>query len=181
MAKSTIGVNVKTKGGAKLKAALKKAQKEQGIHGVEVGFFENSRYPDGSSVVVAAALNEFGTETIPERPALRQANVRLYRELPELLKKRIDSQTMTVDVRLANEIGNKAQDLIRESIEGLSEPPNAPSTIESKSGSNPLVDTGRMTEVIEYRIIRASEKDGIGALIEGEMTAKQTLDISGLS
>ena len=55
-------------GGAKLDAYLKTLAERIGTgKGVEVGFLEDATYPDGTSVAMVAAVNEFGgTVRVPE-------------------------------------------------------------------------------------------------------------------
>ena len=69
----------RTKGGKKLDEFLRRAKTADGVDTVEIGFFSDAKYPDGTPVTNVAAWNEFGTENkdgserIPERPFFRQA------------------------------------------------------------------------------------------------------------
>ena len=59
-------------GGDKLQRALDRIAKNLSkAASVEIGFAENATYPDGTSVALVAALNEFGTGKIPPRPFFR--------------------------------------------------------------------------------------------------------------
>ena len=42
---------------------------------------------------------------------------------------------------------------IQEQITDISSPPNAPSTIQQKGSSNPLIDTGGLRQRITYRVV----------------------------
>lgn len=57
------------KGGDKLEKALADIARRIGKGGaVNVGFLENAKYPDGTSVAQVAAFDNFGTSTAPARP-----------------------------------------------------------------------------------------------------------------
>ena len=61
-------------GGEKLQAHLAQmAEKVSNASSVKVGFLEGSTYPDGTSVPMVAAINEFGAPSkgIPPRPFFR--------------------------------------------------------------------------------------------------------------
>ena len=64
----------RTKGGKKLDEFLRRAKTADGVDTVEIGFFSDAKYPDGTPVTNVAAYNEFGTNgkdgagAIPERP-----------------------------------------------------------------------------------------------------------------
>ena len=64
-----VSVKVQRRGGKKLQRLLREAGKG-GVSGVKGGFFSTAKYDDkrGTPVAAVAAWNEFGTETIPERP-----------------------------------------------------------------------------------------------------------------
>ena len=56
-------------GGAKMDEALAKIAKKIGQGGaVRVGFLEGATYPDGTSVPLVAAVQNFGSTTVPPRP-----------------------------------------------------------------------------------------------------------------
>lgn len=54
---------------------LSEIAKKAGKKRLEVGFFETAKYPDGTSVAVVAAANEFGNPAVgvPSRPFFRNA------------------------------------------------------------------------------------------------------------
>lgn len=94
-----------------------------------------------------AIANEFGTASIPPRPAFSTAVARVRSEpLPQL--RIID------DPELASEtMGIHVVELMRYEIDALSSPPNSPETIDKKGSSNPLVDTGELLKSVEYEIL----------------------------
>ena len=151
MAKVT--VKVQQRGGEKLRRLLREAAKRRDTT-VEVGFFSEARYEDGTPVAAVAAWNEFGTETIPERPFFRRAIAEMEDGISKVVKAGIDTEKMVVDERLADRVGAYAQGQIQESITALKEPPNAPGTVRQKGSSNPLLDTGHMRESVSWEVER---------------------------
>ena len=149
MAKVT--VKVQQRGGEKLRRLLREAAKRRDTT-VEVGFFSEARYEDGTPVAAVAAWNEFGTEDIPERPFFRRALAEVEDGVTKIVKAGIDTEKMVVDDRLAGRVGAYVAGQIQESITALKEPPNAPSTIKEKGGSSPLLDTGHMRESVTWKV-----------------------------
>ena len=148
-----VTVKVQRRGGQRLKRLLREAGKG-GVSGVQVGFFSTARYEDGTPVAAVAAWNEFGTETIPERPFFRRAIAEAEDGIAKVIRRGIDTEKMVVDERLAGRVGAHVQGEIQESITSLREPPNAPETIKRKGSSNPLVDTGHMLQSVTFVVDR---------------------------
>ena len=140
-------------GGRNLQRILRQAGKG-GVRNVEVGFFSDARYQDGTPVAAVAAWNEFGTSKIPSRPFIRNSNAKLKEQLPEILKNGIDPKKNVVEDVLANQIGLLAQATIQTEIRDLREPPNSPVTIELKGSDNPLIDDGKMRQSTSYKVNR---------------------------
>ena len=151
MAKVT--VKVQQRGGKKLQRLLREAGKG-GVSGVKVGFFSTAKYGDkrGTPVAAVAAWNEFGTETIPERPFFRNALAESERGVSNILAKGIDTKKMVVDEHLAGRVGEYVQGKIRDSITALKEPPNAPETVRRKGSSDPLLDTGTLRNSVAWEV-----------------------------
>lgn len=109
------------------------------------------------TVAQIAFWNEFGTETIPSRPAIRRAMQGKGRKAIERVVSKTTSavvrRKMGVDQALQR-IGLVAQAQIRREITELDSPPNAPLTIELKGSSNPLIDSGQLRRSINYEIVR---------------------------
>ena len=126
--------------------------KSKGVKKVQVGFLRGSRDQDGTPLALVAAANEFGTEGIPERPFFRQAIPIAVPEIKKLLAARIDPETMIIDERLGRELGEILKDRVRERIEDLRSPPNAPATAESKGTANPLLDSRGMLRAVDVRV-----------------------------
>ena len=108
---------------------------------------------DGTPVTNVAAWNEFGDiPNIPERPFFRQAIQGAKAEITPILVENVDPRTMSVDRRTAGLVGQAMQGRIQRSITTLRRPGNAPSTIEAKGSSNPLIDTGFMRQSVNWKI-----------------------------
>ena len=146
----------KVRGGRKAAKFIRdaKAAYTGRVNRVEVGFFESSRYPDGTPVAAVAAWNEFGTGRIPERPFMRNAIKMGRAPLVAILREHVDHRTMAVDNRVGGLLGTAMQGQIQRSITTLRSPPNAPSTIRAKRSSNPLLDTGVLRSSVSWEISR---------------------------
>ena len=146
-------VKVQRRGGKKLQRLLREAGKG-GVKGVKVGFFSTARYEDGTPVAAVAAWNEFGTETIPERPFFRNGLAESERSVGRILQGGLDTKKMVVGEQLAGRVGAHVQGKIRDSITALKEPPNAPSTVRAKGSSDPLLDTGTLRNSVAWEVER---------------------------
>ena len=160
---------VRTKGGKRLKAAIRNAKKAES-KSVEVGFFETARYPpvrtgkNGGQkqtphfVATVAAWNEFGTRgggrggPTPERPFFRQALERVPSTVREIVRAGWNPEKPGVNARTAGLVGEAVKGEVQTSIRNLRSPPNAPWTIERKGSTNPLVDTAQMMNSVTYMV-----------------------------
>ena len=133
-----------------------KLAKEAHRREVDIGFFSTARYPDGTPVTNVAAWNEFGTETIPERPFFRNAIKDSERDIDELFKqtsaKKIESNEFAAE-NLLGLVGLLVTENIQKSITNLRIPPNDPATIERKGSENPLIDTGFMRASVTHKVV----------------------------
>lgn len=130
--------------GYKKLAAAARANK--GRRSVDIGYFIEA-------VAAYAAANEFGTDTIPSRPFMRQtfdANRAKYEKMLQAAGLRIGPNLKPTDALMpvANEVRN---DYIRAIQSGKFEP-NAPSTVDKKGYNAPLVETGQMQRALNIRI-----------------------------
>ena len=133
----------KVSGGRALARYLRDAKKAQErSKSVDIGFFPESRYPDGDKLPVAAvaAFNEFGTETRPEVPFMRSAIAGAGRELVPILKAGINPKTMVVDERTASLVGEAMKGRIQAGI------------VSAK-----LVDTKRMLKSVGVKVRDAND------------------------
>lgn len=143
---------VAIKGGDKLEAELKKiAANVKNAASVRVGFLENSTYPDGTSVPLVAAIQEFGAPSrgIPPRPFFRNMIAAKSGEWPkavgDLLK--VNDFDAAKTLNLAGD-GIKGQ--LQQSIRDTDSPALKQSTIDKKGFDKPLVDTGHMLNSVGY-------------------------------
>lgn len=119
---------------------------------VEVGFLEGATYPDGTPVAAVAFWNEYGASG-PPRPFFRRM---IAAESPSWGAK------VAVAARHTNNDGAKVLALMGEDIEGalkqsindLTDPPLAPSTIKRKGFDKPLIEHAVMVNSTGYRVMR---------------------------
>lgn len=153
----SLNIYTSVQGGDKIDKILKDAQKAEHVRGVAIGFFASARYEDGTPVAHVAATNEWGADGIPERPFFRASVRRMEQELLSTLRKGIDSEKMAVSSKLADKLGAQGAGIVQETISNQDyspRPPNAPSTIERKGSSTPLIDTGRMRQSVTWRTFK---------------------------
>ena len=151
------------KGENELRRKLRKMMTDDGVKSIKIGFFSHAKYSDGTPVAAVAAWNEFGHRggaqgggwggPVPERPFFRNAIREFEDEIPKI-KNEINVREMTVDEFLANSIGLRMRDILKNNIIKLRQPPNAPATIEIKRlrSTNPLIDTGFMELSADYQV-----------------------------
>lgn len=133
--------------------------------GVKVGFLKGlGKHPGGSknspfkniaptaTIIEIAAYNEFGTDTIPERPFLRttiKENRAKYIELVKDLMVKIVNGKLAADKAVAI-LAEKAVADVQTKIDTIKSPPNTELTKEWKGSSNPLIDTGLMRKSVNW-------------------------------
>ena len=155
-------MKTRTKGGKKLKAAIRAARNAHkgGVHSVQAGFFSGAVNEQGQALTNIAANNEFGARRddgvkIPERPFMRKANASMGDAVLKVVRDGIDPLTGQIDGATAARVGAAMVDQIQSSIVELREPENAPITTARKGRNAPLVDSGAMYEAVSYEIIDA--------------------------
>ena len=141
-------------GGSKLESVLDGIAKRAGhARELKVGFMEGATYPDGTSVAMVAAIQNFGAPAvnIPARPffsnMVREKSPRWGQSLGNLLKASdYDSQTAMESMGL----GIAGQ--LQQSIQDTNSPKLADSTIAAKGFSKPLIETGHMQNSVDYDV-----------------------------
>ena len=141
-----IRATVVTRGGHRVRAHIRNASRK-GPKGLEVGFFEESKYPDGTYVANVAAYNNYGTDNIPARPFLDQFSD----ESPDLLRD-YSAITPPVTDAVLTQMGSELQRGLQSTIREWTEPPNAQSTVDKKGFNDPLIDTELMVNSVKFRI-----------------------------
>lgn len=142
------------KGGDKLEAALNKlASKLEKGGSVKVGFLEGSTYPDGTSIPLVAAINEYGAPSRgqPPRPYFRRMIAAKSSEWPKAIAGLLKSTNGDVQktLELTGE-GIKGQ--LIQSINDLVSPPLAQSTIDRKGFDKPLIDEAIMINSVGVEV-----------------------------
>lgn len=115
------------------------------------------------TVAQAAFFNEYGTSTIPARPAFRQAarSIEAKRFVRDMLQSfaMLPKNTAREDVLdLLRPFAQELAALTHKSVRRFSNPGNAESTIDQKGFDDPLVDTGQLLESIRAVILKGKRK-----------------------
>jgi len=144
---------------------------------LQVGIFAE----EGSELFMIAMVNEYGTSInvtpkmrayfhyqgihlkgtttqikIPERSFIRAGFEYGRNDLEKLVEKALP---LVLNLRLSVDefykmLGEMAVGKIHEHIQRLRTPPNSPMTIANKKSSKLLIDTGRLTQSITYKVVR---------------------------
>ncbi len=131
---------------------------------VEIGLLSGKAETE---YLMIGGVNEFGatiermgkngpyTITIPERSYIRSGFDTHERDITDKLKLLLDGLLagQTSAATVYDMIGVQVMDYLKEYLFALSEPPNAPSTIRQKGSSNPLMDTGKLKDSINYKVV----------------------------
>lgn len=116
--------------------------------------------PDGSMTQAQnGALQNFGNDRIPPRPWLIPGVESATQDIIDTIADSI-AAGVTPDQTL-EQIGAIAAGATQQYITDLKEPPNAPSTIEKKGSSNPLIDTGSMRASVTWKVTSDKLTEGI--------------------
>ena len=135
---------------------------------VNVGFLENSTYPDGTSVPMVAAIQEYGAPKvgIPARPFFRNAIAKHKNEWPKAIADLLKANDYDA-LRTLQLTGEAVAGQIKQSIVDTNSPPLAESTLRRRGvdpgmkynpkdistfGAKPLIDTGVMFASVEYEV-----------------------------
>jgi hypothetical protein len=141
-------------GGDKLAEALREfSRKASRAAKVDVGFMENATYPDGTSVPLVAAINEFGAPSRgqPPRPYFRRMIKKCSPAWPAMIADFL-RQTKYDSKRTLELTGKVIEVQLQQSIEELVSPPLAPSTIARKGFEKPLIETSHMINSVTSRV-----------------------------
>lgn len=149
-------------GGDKLEGVLKGISSNLQLK-MNVGVLAGSTNEDtGEQIAPYAAANEYGTATIPARPAFRITVGDKSTEWGETLSKLVAGQTQDTEgiEKAFNVLGQIMVQDIRDTIEHSVPPPNKQSTIDAKARkgraipTQTLVDSGSYQRSIDYEIIK---------------------------
>lgn len=109
---------------------------------------------DGAPLASKAFWNELGTESIPERPFMRDT----FDEQKGKWGRTADIAISAIltgrfnPERAFGVLGQMAEDDIKAAITSGDWVPNAASTVSQKGSSQPLIDTGAMRQAIRYEV-----------------------------
>ena len=145
---------VKVIGGVKVGPALQSiADRLTNAARVEVGFAEGQTYPDGTSLPLVAALNEFGRPGVgqPPRPFMRNTVTKHSAEWGPAVATVLKATNYDAHKTL-EQIGQAIQGQVVGSINDFTDPPLAPSTIKNKGFAKPLVDSGYMSQNVSLNV-----------------------------
>lgn len=141
-------------GGSKLEAVL--ARISRGVERpatLRVGFLAGATYPDGTSVALVAAINEFGAPSRgqPPRPAFRNM-VRAKRgEWPAAISGLLKANNYDAIATL-QKTGEAVAGQLRQSIIAITSPPLKPSTIKRKGFDKPWIESGHLLQSVSYEV-----------------------------
>ncbi|WP_265498481.1 hypothetical protein [Providencia rustigianii] len=145
-------------------AQLKKVYDELGKKQLKVGFFDHTKYPDGTPIAYVAAIQELGYPAggIPPRPFLRPTMSDKKTEYGQLIfrmAKAAASGNITVNDGLT-QVGAKAASDVKLAIKAVTTPTLDDATVKDrarrhskgKSTNKPLVDTGQMLQAVDFSV-----------------------------
>jgi hypothetical protein len=143
---------VTIKGGDKLEQALKEiAKKVTNASTLGVGFLEGATYPDGTSVALVAAVNNYGSADIPARPfftrMVKEGQEHWADDIGKLLPLHDYDARETLDL-----MGEKLKGELVQSITDQVYAPLKPSTVKAKGFATTLVDTSHMKNSVDAEV-----------------------------
>ena len=153
-------------GGDKLKAALDKIAGGLSKRIVlNVGFLEGATYPDGTSVPLVAAMNEFGhgigrtplkgelddRDRVPPRPFFRNMVRDKKGEWPGAVALALKAKRYDAEAALRL-VGEGIVGQLKQAINEFSSVPLRPSTIKRKGFAKQLIDTSVMLNSVDFEI-----------------------------
>jgi hypothetical protein len=143
---------VKVLGGNKIGAYLNEIIGQLGTDPtVRIGVVDDASYPDGTPVTTAAIANEYGTATIPPRPAVRVMIDEKQEGWTEQAKQLLVANGYYTHETL-DQMGAVIAGDMTEAIKQGYPPPNAPSTIKKKGFDHPLTDTGQLANSVSWEV-----------------------------
>jgi len=124
---------------------------------LRVGFLEGATYPDGESVPMVAAANEFGDPGMnrPARPFFRRMIAEKSPEWGDDIGKIALAVNYDAPV-LFRLMGERIKDQLQGSIRDFTDPALAQSTIARKGFDKPLIEISHMLNSVDYDV-----KDGV--------------------
>ena len=139
-------------GGDKLERALvEMARQVSKPAALRVGFLGNATYPDGKSVALVAAWNEFGTRKAPPRPFFRDMIAAKSPGWPAGVAANLKANNYDAE-RSLDDIGEAIAGQLQMSIRDFNRVPLAPYTIWKKGFDKQLIEHGIMLNAVGYEV-----------------------------
>ena len=145
---------VTIKGGTALEKRLSElAAKVSRPANLSVGFIKNSSYPDGTSVPMVAAIQEFGAPArkIPPRPFFRNMIADKSPGWGDAIAGVLVANNYDA-TRTMEQVGAGIKGQLQQSIVDTNAPALSPATVARKGSAKPLVDTGQMLNSVDYKV-----------------------------
>lgn len=136
---------------------------------LRVGFLAGGTYPDGTSIAMIAAIQNFGAPSrgIPPRPFFSNMVAKHSPSWPKGIAAELQTNGNDVDAAL-NITGDVIRTQLQDEIRATNSPPLAASTLARRGytggpynpkdmatfGAKPLIDTGAMIGAIDKEIVR---------------------------
>ena len=134
----------RAKDGKEFERILRRAQRAPAV-AVRVGVLGNAELAE------AAAANEYG-KGVPRRSFIRGSLQEIEQALPRAVVPIVKANRGVVTVAAGAAAGRTAAGIIKQTIKGFSNPPNAPATIQAKGRNDPLTDTGELADSIRFEV-----------------------------
>lgn len=154
------------KGGNKLEAALKEISRNASKAGVvRVGFLSNATYPDGTSIPMVAAVQEYGAPRagIPPRPYFRTMVAAKAPEWPRAVGALLKSSNYDSEKTLTL-MGEGIKGQLQQSIVDLTAPPLSQVTLmlrKMRSQDPDLKVTGKTVGEAARRVAAGESTSGV--------------------
>lgn len=128
-------------------------RKIKSVKKVRVGFLENAKYPDGTSVALIAAIQDFGapSRNIPPRPFFRNMVKDKSPEWPKAIETLLKANNYDARKTL-DQTGQAIVGQLKDSIINGAWVANAPSTVKQKGFNKPLIDTSHLLNSVDYEV-----------------------------
>lgn len=147
---------IKGAGHHKLQQALARISARLGDPAtLRVGFLEGATAPNGDSLPLRAAMNEYGHGTTPPRPAVRNMIAAKSGGWPAGIIYQLKATSYDVQLTLER-TGEAIKGQLQESILDLWSPALAPSTVKKKGFDKPLIEHGDMINAAAWEVTRAN-------------------------
>ena len=141
-------------GGEKLIAALENISRsvKRGAS-LKVGFLSGATYPDGKSVAMIAAIQNFGapSRNIPPRPFFTNMIRRESSGWPDLMQAQLKATGYDAKTTMER-MGAVLKGQLQLSIRTGPFAPLKPATVARKGFATPLIDTGHMINSVDWQV-----------------------------